>query len=212
VKYKLVIFDFDGTLADSFPWFIGIFNEVAEKYKFTKIEKHEVDTLRGYNARMMIQHLGVPFWKMPLIGNHIRGLMARDISQIRLFDGVDRLLRRLSEHGVTLALVTSNSYENVRRVLGPENAALITYYECGASVFGKHTRFRKILRKSGISPGETLCIGDEIRDIEAARKEDLAFGAVAWGFTNVASLQAHAPTEVFTTIDDIVDTVVQQRL
>jgi phosphoglycolate phosphatase len=207
MKYKLVIFDFDGTLADSFPWFMTVVNQVADKYKFRRIEESEVEALRGYNAKQLIRYAGVPVWKLPMIGNHVRKRMADEIGEIRLFEGVDVLLRELAERGVTLAVVSSNSQENIRRVLGPENAARIQYYECGVSIFGKHTLFRKVLKKSGVLPGEAICIGDEIRDVEAAQREKIAFGAVSWGFTSLEALRAYSPTEVFTSVDEILEGV-----
>lgn len=207
VKYQLVIFDFDGTLANSFPWFVGVFNSIADKYKFKRVEASELDTLRGYSARQIIQQLGVPAWKLPLIGRHAKRLMAQSAAQIALFEGVDAMLHELARQGVTLAVVSSNSEVNIRQVLGPQSAALITYYECGAALFGKHVQFRKILKKSRIPRSQTLCIGDEIRDVEAARREALPFGAVAWGFTNVEALKAYAPAEVFSRVEEIVEKV-----
>lgn len=208
MKYQLVIFDFDGTLANSFPWFVSIFNTIADKYKFKRVEAGELDTLRGYSARQMIQHLGVPAWKLPLIGRHAKRLMGQSAAQIALFEGVDEMLRELARQGVILAVVSSNSEANIRQVLGPENAALISYYACGAALFGKHVQFRKILKKSRTPRRQTLCIGDEIRDIEAARRVDLPFGAVAWGFTAVEALKAYAPEEVFSRVEEIVEKVV----
>ncbi|HEY0735766.1 MAG TPA: HAD hydrolase-like protein [Herpetosiphonaceae bacterium] len=208
MKYQLVIFDFDGTLANSFPWFVSTFNTIADKYKFKRVEAGELDTLRGYSARQMIQHLGVPAWKLPFIGRHAKRLMGQNVAQIVLFDGVDGMLHELARRGVTLAVVSSNSEANIRRVLGPQNAALVTYYECGAALFGKHVQFRKILKKSRIPRSQTLCIGDEIRDIEAARRVALPFGAVAWGFTNVEALKAYAPEEIFSRVEEIVEKVV----
>ena len=46
MKYRLVIFDFDGTLADSFPWFVGTLNAVADKFKFKRIEEGAIERLR----------------------------------------------------------------------------------------------------------------------------------------------------------------------
>lgn len=208
MKYRLVMFDFDGTLADSFPWFAGVFNTIADTYKFKRIEAREIDTLRGYSARQMVQHFGVPWWKLPLIGRHVRALASANIDQIRLFEGVDRVLQHLSQAGVLIALVTSNSHENARRVLGPNNAALISYYECGAAMFGKRARFQRVLKQSGVLRHEALCIGDELRDLEAATKAQIPFGAVAWGFTHIETLKAHAPAEVFMRIDEIVERIV----
>ncbi len=207
MKYKLVIFDFDGTLADSFPWFVGIVNQVADKYRFKPVADHEVDILRGYDARKMMKHLGVSWWKAPLIARHVRTLMAGDIHQIALFEGVSSVLQRLADDGVTLAVVSSNSYENVLKVLGPQNSALFAHFGCGVSLFGKQAKFREILKKTGISRSETLCIGDETRDIQAAKSEKLDCGAVTWGFATVESLVAHAPNEVFADIDGILTAV-----
>jgi len=203
VKYRLFIFDFDGTLADSFPWFIQVVNQVADRYRFKRIEEHEIEMLRGFSARQMVEHLGVSRWKMPLIVRHMRRLKGEHVHRIPLFDGVDGLLRTLSDRGATLALVTSNSYENVARILGPENAGLFRHVECGASLFGKRARFRKVLQRSGIPRDEALCVGDEIRDLEAARSAGIPFGAVTWGYTREDSLRALAPAEVFTTLDEI---------
>ena len=202
------MFDFDGTLADSFPWFISVVNTIADTYRFKRVEPHEIETLRGASARQIVQHLGIAWWKLPFIGRSMRRLAAEHVDQIALFDGVDHMLQQLSQAGVTIALVTSNSYANVQRVLGPDNAARITYYECSVSAFGKRARFQRVLKRTGLLPHEALCIGDELRDLEAARKARIPFGAVAWGFTQIEALKAHAPNEVFTRIDEISERIV----
>ncbi|MBA3531769.1 MAG: HAD hydrolase-like protein [Ardenticatenales bacterium] len=207
MKYKLVIFDFDGTLADSFPWFLGIVDRVADKYNFKRVEEGDLELVRGYEASAILKHFRVPIWQLPMIANHVRTLMGQDIHQIALFDGIDALLRHLSHSGVTLALVTSNSYENVRQVLGSENAALIQHYECGVGIFGKQSKLKKVLKQSGISAHEAIAIGDEMRDGEAAAKAKIAFGAVSWGYTRIEALKAHSPSEVFTTVGEIAEKI-----
>lgn len=201
--YRLVIFDFDGTLADSFPWFSRVFNEVASRYDFRQLSASELEALRGLSSRQVIARLGVPLWKLPLIARYMRGAMAREIDQIALFSGVDRMLRDLSARGIVLAVVTSNSYDNVLRVLGPENAARIRHFGCGAALLGKRPALRRVVKAAGVSPHEVLCIGDELRDLEAARGERLAFGAVAWGYTSPDVLESRAPDEMFQTLDEI---------
>jgi phosphoglycolate phosphatase len=205
MKYRLAIFDFDGTLADSFPWFMEIVNDVADRFGFRRIEEHEVDTLRGYDVRGMIRHLRTPAWKLPLIARHMRARMAADIDRITLFPGVDELLRALHGHGVTLAIVTSNSQANVRRVLGPRNAALVRHYGCGASLLGKRSKLRRVLRASGIPAADAVKIGDEIRDLHAARAAGMAFHAVGWGYTHAAALAAHGPDALCATMDELVE-------
>jgi phosphoglycolate phosphatase len=208
VRYTLAMFDFDGTLADTFPWFLSAVTRLADKHGFNKIEAGELETLRGYSAHQIIERLGIPAWKLPRIGIDMRRMMAEDIRQIRPFEGIGAMLRGLSDRGVVLAVVTSNAYDNVRHVLGDEHAALIHYDECGASLFGKRGKLRRVLKQSGVRPGEAIFVGDEIRDIEAARAEGIPFGAVAWGYTHVAALEAYSPAEVFADVGEVVEKIV----
>jgi phosphoglycolate phosphatase len=207
MKYRLAVFDFDGTLADSFPWFLEIVNDVADRFGFRRIEEHEVDTLRGYDVRGMIRHLRTPAWKLPLIARHMRARMAADIDRITLFPGVDEMLRALHGRGVIIAIVTSNSEANVRRVLGPRNAALVRHYGCGSSLLGKRSKLRRVLRASGVPAAEAVKIGDEIRDLHAARAAGMAFHAVGWGYTHAAALAAHGPDAVFENIDQLAESL-----
>lgn len=159
----------------------------------------------------MMKLAGMPAWKMPIVANTFIKMMTRDIDQINLFDGISGLLRQLSAQGVDLAIVSSNSEENIRRVLGTENAALIRYYGCGTSIFGKQSKFRKVRKQSGFLPREILCIGDEVRDIEAAQAEAMAFGAVTWGYTRSDALTAYSGIAVFNTVSDILHTVLPEN-
>jgi phosphoglycolate phosphatase len=205
MRYKLVIFDFDGTLADSFPWFCRILNEVADRFHFRRTEPHEIDALRTMGARDLMRHFGIPAWKMPFIAHHIRKRKSRELDQTRLFDGVDRMLRELSDAGIVLALVTSNSEPNARAILGTDNAKLVRHYECGVSLFGKASRFRRVLRRSAFPAGDAICVGDEIRDLEAARRQGIAFGAVTWGYTVPDALTAHTPALVFHSVGELAE-------
>jgi phosphoglycolate phosphatase len=204
MKRELVIFDFDGTLADTFPWFVSVFDEVAVKYGFKRLDLSNVDTLRGLDARQIMRHHQVPFWKVPSIAHHMHTLMKRDIARISIFPGISDALRELAEKGAILAVVTSNSHANVVRVLGPENTARFSHIECGASLFGKASRLRNVLAAAKVPPGGAILIGDEIRDARAAAQAAIAFGAVAWGFNRVDALVSNGAREVFANVEELV--------
>lgn len=201
--YRLAIFDFDGTLADSARWMRGALNDVARLYRFNVLEDHEFEELRGKDTRAVLQHLGVATWKLPFVARHMRRLVARDAHLIAPFPGVQDLLRDLHERGVLLAIVTSNAEENVRAILGPRTASRIRYYACGAGLFGKRAKFREVLRRSGIAPERAIAIGDETRDIAAAVAERIHAGSVTWGYATADLLRAHRPTEVFDTVEEL---------
>lgn len=201
--YRLIIFDFDGTLADSAAWFAGAFNGVARRFGFREIDAAEMAELRGRPNREVVARLGVPPWKLPFIAAHVRKLASEAAPSIALFPGVDDMLRRLADRGVKLAIVSSNSEATIRKVLGPELAGLIAHYGCGASIFGKAAKFRQVIRKAGVAEADVLSVGDEVRDIEAARKLRLAAGAVTWGYATAEILQAQRPCAMFETTDDV---------
>jgi phosphoglycolate phosphatase len=202
-RYDLAIFDFDGTLADSAAWFRSNINQVAQRYGFRQVTDAELERLRGQPSAAIIRYLGVPAWKIPFIASHMRKLLGRETHRIALFDGVDALLSSLVQRGVALAIATSNSEANVRRILGDVNARRISHYACGASLFGKAAKLEAILKRQQASPARTIAIGDEVRDLEAARKTRLAAGAVSWGYATIELLRAQRPDYLFSSVDEI---------
>lgn len=204
MTYRLVIFDFDGTLADSQPWFESVFNDVGERYGFRRVDLSEREFLRRLDTREFMAHLGVPRWKVPFIARHMRALKTESLDDIPLFSGVTDLFRELSDAGLDLAIVSSDTEANVRRVLGPANSALVRDFACSASLLGKPAKFRRVLRRAGLRPQDALAIGDEIRDAEAARATGIDFAAVGWGYAAPDALAPHAAT-VFSRLTDIAD-------
>ncbi len=203
MAYKLMIFDFDGTLADTMPWVLTIVDHVADKYKLPRPDLGQLDQIRRQDARTLIKQYRVPAWKIVLMSRYVHRLMSRNLDKIALFEGVGPMLQEVAQAGVALAVVSSNTRAIVRRVLGPDNVACIRYFECGVSVFGKTAKFKKVLKRARVRPGEALAIGDELRDFDAARRAHIPFGAVAWGYTLFDVLRAHAPREAFQEIEDI---------
>ncbi|MBH5398141.1 HAD family hydrolase [Bradyrhizobium sp. CNPSo 4010] len=210
MPYALAIFDLDGTLADSFPWFLRTINDVADRFGFRRVADDEIEELRHASSREILSRLEVPLWKLPAIARHARRLKAEAAAEISLFAGVETMLRSLADSGVQLALVTSDSEANAREKLG-DAAALFSHFDCAASLFGKPAKFRRVVRRAGIAPDKVISIGDEVRDIEAARAVGIACGAVCWGYAAPAALRALGPDHVFERMDEIAETVCRIR-
>jgi phosphoglycolate phosphatase len=201
--YKLVIFDFDGVLADSAPWFMGVLNEFAERHRFRKVTETEIEALRGCSTREIVKALGVSRWRLPFIAADMRRRVAAEAERIPLFAGVPGMLAALDAAGVGIAIVSSNSEANIRRILGREAAARVDVYDCGAGLFGKARRFRRTIRRAGVAPAEAIGVGDELRDIEAARAAGAAAGAVHWGYATAEGLLRGSPDLTFSRIDEL---------
>jgi len=194
MRHELVIFDFDGTLADSGGWFFCSLNDVADRFGFRRTTVEEREALRRLGSREIIRKLRVPIWKMPAIAAYMRRRATEDIESIQLFEGVAPALATLRRRGMKLAIVSSNAEQNVRTVLGPELAELIDFYGCGSSLFGKAAKFRRAMKQLETSPERTICVGDEMRDIEAAKAVGASSAAVTWGYAAPEALRRLKPT------------------
>jgi phosphoglycolate phosphatase len=202
MSHRLALFDFDGTLADSQDWFLGIFDQVADRFGYRRLAPGDRERLRGLETKAILHDLGVPTWKLPMIAKHVRELASRDIDQIRLFPGAAEMLAELKAGGVQAAVVSSNDEGNVRRVLGAA-AGLIAHFACGASLFGKAGKIRGVLKAMRVEKHGAILVGDETRDAAAARDAGIDCGLVAWGYADPGFLRSLAPTLFFERMDEI---------
>ena len=203
MTYRLAIFDFDGTLADSLPWFAEIYDELASEFGLRRVDRAEREVLRARHAREVLAQVGIAAWQLPRIAHRLRRLKAQQAARIPLFPGVGDLLCDLARRGVRRAIVSSDAEANIRATLGPDQSALIEIWDCGAGLFGKSAKLRRVVRRSGIPAAAALYVGDELRDAEAARAAGIGFGAVAWGYSTAEALRAQAPDRLFTSVAEI---------
>lgn len=202
-KYRMVLFDSDGTLANTLPWVSTAFNQLAATHGFQPLSAADHETLRRLPMQEMMRRVGIPLWRMPALVSGLRRLMAEHIHEFELFDGIAGSLQQLAKAGVVLGMVSSNSADNVRAILGPDLSPLFQHFACNASIFGKAPKLRSVLRASGIPARDAIYLGDEVRDAEAARKTGMAYGAVGWGYHALETLRAQGAAEFFDTPAEI---------
>src|SRR5690242_9667860 len=203
MTWKLAIFDFDGTLADSFAFFLATHDTLARRHGFAPIDVARIGEYRGMEPRDIMRRQGVPMWKLPFIARDFVSLMANGGADIRAFTGIAEVLPVLARGGLKLAIVTSNSEHNVRRVLGPEVMAHISLVDSGAHLFGKRRRLERVMKHCGAVPRTTIYIGDQTTDGHAAREAGIAFGAVPWGYASAELLAELPPDLMFAHVQDL---------
>lgn len=202
--YALAIFDFDGTLANSFPFFLRLHNQLARKHGFREVAPEDVPALRAMSTREIMARSGLPGWRLPAVARDFIRHM-QQANDVGLFDGVPAALRSLADSGLRLALVTSNSRQNIDHVLGSELLTLFGHIDCGASIFGKRSRLQRAARTHGVTPARTIYIGDATADADAAHEAGMHFGAVDWGYTTPEALAACQPARRFAVVQDLMD-------
>lgn len=202
-RYDLVMFDLDGTLANSFDFFLGAHNLLSAKHHFRPIHPHEVDMLRRRSPREIMTHVGLPRWKLPLVAHDFMRLMRQQGQQVRLFAGAEQALNYLHAQGILLAVVSSNSVENCRHILGENVCRLLACVDGGTSIFGKRTRITRVLKRLHIPPHRAIYVGDQLTDAYAAHASGVSFGAVCWGYGAPEALAQALPDATFTTVDEL---------
>lgn len=172
---KLLIFDFDGTLANSLQLVFEGLKKYSNYYKFKKsdgtdLKDEDLENLRKLGARQIMKEIGMNKLWAGLCCCSVRRHLSNNLDKINIIEGIDDMLEKLKNKGYKLVIMSSNSKENIECVLGENN--LIKYFDeiyCGGifDLLNKDKMLKKILEKSNINPKNAFYIGDEVRDIEA---------------------------------------------
>ena len=194
--YDLIIFDFDGTLADSAEWFFDALDDAAEAFGFLKVTPAAVEQLHAFGMKEMLRAIEVPLDRLSAIEEHMRHRGSENIAALRLFEGVPEVLTALRLRGAKLAVVSSNAESVVRTVLGPTLAGYMDGFGCSAPAFGKEAKLLETITRFGVEASRAIYVGDEVRDIEAAQAVGMASAAVAWGFMAPNALERLKPSMI----------------
>lgn len=190
-----VIFDFDGTIADSFDYVAAFLERhVRNTHALTEEEKQ---ILRGMTMQQMAIHLGSPKWYLPVLFVVGRRAMGKAMYNVPLFEGMGRVIDKLHAEGHELMIVSSNNRRNIRKFLKQHHLhKYFTDLYGDAGFFGKRRAIRRILKRNSIHPRDAWYIGDEARDVVAAKAADVRVIAATWGFDHADILASHEPTAV----------------
>jgi len=203
---KWIIFDFDGTLADSVDMLVSVYNEVAPKYGYKIIKPEDRDFLRGKTAWQIKQALGVPWWKIPFMLPQARKLFNGRIGKINFFPGMKELVLELHQRNYQLGIFTTNTYESIDDFLQNNGCRdVFKFIAPKASLFYKVCQFKKALKKYKIDPASAIYIGDETKDVDAAKKTGAKSAAVSWGLNSKEALLSHHPDFLAETPEELLE-------
>lgn len=201
---KVVIFDFDGTLADTAPLIVNIYNKLAKKKGWKIVRKKDLPTLRQGGIWDAQRWAGVRLWQLPYLIMDGRTLFKLKAGTVKLFDGIPELIADLNENGYSVYILSRNKPEVVNLVLQKYGVSKNVVVLKSTSFFGgKHKAIRALIAQEGYDRHQMWMVGDETRDIEAARKAKVRSIAVTWGLQDEAMLKLYNPTKLAHTPQDI---------
>jgi phosphoglycolate phosphatase len=193
---KTIIFDFDGTIADSIlsnAEILEIFNKIANENNFKNITLKEVKKLRDIGLFESIQLLKIPFYKIPFIAKRVRTIVKADETISNPIKEMPETLKKLKKQNYTLGIMTSNKKESVEKFLKKHDLEVFDFIYSGSNLFGKDKVLKNLFKKQNIDPKHSVYVGDEIRDIQAAKKINLRIIAITWGYNSKKGLLKYKP-------------------
>jgi|YelNatPaOPRAMG01_1025707.scaffolds.fasta_scaffold163205_1 phosphoglycolate phosphatase len=192
MRYAFVLWDFDGTLADTFAFMVSAYNVLAARRGFRRIDDPEA--VRNLSPLAFVRTLGIPLMRGPSLLTGVLAAIRRDMPNVRLFAGLPEALDAFGQAGCRMSILSSNSRDNILTCLHANGVASCFESVVGyRRIFGKGEGIRRFL-KGRLAPGErAVYVGDEVRDIVAARKAGVDAAVVTWGYNTRQLLAKHAP-------------------
>ncbi|SCX39583.1 HAD-IA family hydrolase [Lysinibacillus fusiformis] len=204
---KHIIFDFDGTLADSTAVFASAWNTLAQKYKFKGIELKEIDTLKKLSISERSKFFDFPMYKLPMILPQFYKLYRQSLNDVHLFEGMKEVLLEIDKRGYKILIISSNSKDNILEFLKMNGIHCVADVLCSNRIFGKDKVMKKFLKESNVSATEVVYIGDEQRDIVACKKAGVPIIWVEWGYDAIEVIQNEEPEYKVTTPEEILEII-----
>lgn len=201
---KTIIFDFDGTIADSLELTTSIYRDLTGDRR--KMTEEEIEHLRKMPLHKVAAEIGVPFWKIPFLLRKGRKVMKSRLKEVRPFEELPEVCARLYSEGYCLKIVSSNSKENVVSFLKRYKMdSYFTEIHGSVGLFSKSRKLKSVMRKEKLHPYCVWYVGDEARDIVASKKAGVQIVSVAWGYNHESLLRDLQPYAIVRTPHELYD-------
>lgn len=205
-----VVFDFDGTIADSKSVVVSAYNQVAEKHRFNPLIEEDIPVLSRLSIPERCRKMNVPLYKLPSVMVEVARSYKGFVDSVMAFDGMLPVLQTLHRHGLTVGIISSNATENIQRFLVRNGMdSVVQRVHCSSNLFGKDKVISRYLKTYGLTPEQVLYVGDEERDVVACRKTKLRVLSVSWGLESLDVLTRAGPDCIVHQPADILRQVAQ---
>lgn len=189
-----IIFDFDGTIADSFEVVLEIFYELTGKVPFSN---EEIVEYRKLPLKKVSKKIGISVRQVPVLLVKGRAMMIHRMRDVKPIPGMQDALKELQDMGWRLMVISSNSHQNVEEYLRVHH--LDMYFDRvygGVGLFGKSSVLRRVIKQNKLDRSTCYYVGDESRDIQAAHKSRIGSVGVIWGYNDISLLKSEKPTAI----------------
>ncbi|WP_010605002.1 HAD family hydrolase [Pseudoalteromonas maricaloris] len=173
MRYKCVIFDWDGTVMDSVPKIVNTIHLAAKSCNITPVSDSEAKSIIGLSLPVAMQVL-FPHHedKAESLANAYKYIYSNeDDTPSPIFEGVESLLGKLRDRGIKIAVATGKSRTGLNRLMaqnGLTDYFVTTRTACEAESKPHPDMLLQILTELGVDAKDTVMVGDSIIDMNLA--------------------------------------------
>ena len=200
---RVLIFDFDGTIADTHHYIIGIYNRLSSDFQYNLIREEEIENLKDKSSRELIRYLKIPITKIPSIITRGKKEFYKNVLTVKPIAGLADILQRLKGTSATMGILSSNASENIDQFLSLHNLNIFDFVYTTPKVWSKNIILNKLIKTYAFETDHTLYIGDETRDIVAAQRSGIKIAAVTWGYNSSKALKECRPDFLINTPEEL---------
>lgn len=200
---KTVIFDFDGTLADTIGLVMRLYNEHAANFGSDPVDVSEFPTLRKLGYRRALKAKRIHWYVLPRLVAFIRREMRQHMHEVEPYDGIVDMLKALQSNGLSIGVLTSNDASLVQEFFTAHNFPAFNFVVSEKTIFGKDRALNKIVEIHKLDKDSVVYIGDEPRDITSSHKAGVKVIGVAWGLGGRELLEKSNPDLVVDTVAEL---------
>lgn len=191
---KTIIFDFDGTIADTLETIATLYNKIAHDFNCKPVSFEEKEKFRSMKTHEFLKECNIPVILLPMLAIKIKAELKFEIRKVKAIAGIVEALNEIKKAGYSIGVMSSNSVENINIFL-QENSIekLFDFVHSGKNIFGKDKVILRVISKNKLNKKEVIYVGDETRDIEALKRIKIPIIAVSWGFNSHQILEKLNP-------------------
>ncbi len=207
--FQLLIFDWDGTMADSLHHIVRAVRFAADKMELPEKNDTEIKNIIGLGLGEAMERLfpGIDNQQIDSVVEHYRSYYFSTTNDgIDLFPGVKETIRLLHANGFDLAVATGKSRRGLDRAL--EDSGLSEYFHftrCADETFSKpHPQMLEdIIDTFDLNKDKVLMIGDSEHDLQMAINAGVSSAAVTYGAQNIEYLLKFRPATCFNNLREL---------
>jgi len=207
MKYKCVIFDFDGTLANTENVIFKVYNEIAKKYGYKEITHEYIEEVKKQPLHNLAKDLGIPYLKVFSLIKRGQKLMKDYHKSMDPYEeDLREILIDLKSKLEYMGIISSNSKKNINRFLKNENIKTMDFI-ISSPLFSKENKINKLKNKLDLKDEEILYVGDEVRDVVSAKNSNIDIASVTYGYNTVEYLSTENPTYFIDSLKELFEII-----